>query len=131
MFHDSPSQLRCQTCGIEKPISDLSLVHESSPTSTEVESQSCRLTSRGEATLAGVMKSLTESDLRSSLWVRICRSCTPRDELYVVELDQCDTPEKALEWVVHLNEKRWEPIVIQSFIDQLGSLFQTPRIFRS
>lgn len=62
--------------------------------------------------------------LRNRMWQIRCEDCDPkRGGYYWFSLDQCDTPAKALDCIIQLNEKDWSPIVMQSFIELMESLF--------
>jgi hypothetical protein len=55
---------------------------------------------------------------RNSVWQIRCEHCDPkRSGYYWFSLGQCDTPAKALDCIIQLNEKRSSPIVMQSFIE--------------
>jgi hypothetical protein len=60
----------------------------------------------------------------SKVWQIRCEDCDPEPGGYFwFSLDQCDTPAKALECIIQLNEQRCTPIVLQSFIDLVEELF--------
>jgi hypothetical protein len=62
--------------------------------------------------------------LRNRDWQIRCEDCDPeRGGYYWFSLGQCDTPAKALDCIMQLNEKRSSPIVMQSFIDLVECLF--------
>ncbi|MGA8574281.1 MAG: hypothetical protein WB609_01160 [Candidatus Cybelea sp.] len=57
-------------------------------------------------------------------WQIRCEDCDPqRGGYYWFSLDQCDTPAKALDCIMQLNERRWSPIVMESFIALIEYLF--------
>ena len=61
---------------------------------------------------------------RNKAWEMRCEDCDPgRGGYYWFSLDQCDTPAKALDCIMQLNEKRSSPIAMQSFIDLMEYLF--------
>jgi hypothetical protein len=62
--------------------------------------------------------------LRNQIWQIRCEDCDPeRGGYYWVSLDQCDTPAKALDCIMQLNEKDSSPVVLQSFIDLIERFF--------
>jgi hypothetical protein len=62
--------------------------------------------------------------LRNQLWQIRCEDCDPqRGGYYWVSLDQCDTPAKALDCIIQLNETGSSPVVLQSFIDLIEHFF--------
>jgi hypothetical protein len=57
-------------------------------------------------------------------WQIRCDDCDPkRGGYYWFSLSQCDTPAKALDCIMHLNEERGSSVVMQSFIDLMEYLF--------
>jgi hypothetical protein len=61
---------------------------------------------------------------RNGMWLIRCEDCDPkRGGYYWFSLGQCDTPAKALDCIIQLNEKRLSPVVMQSFIELMEYLF--------
>jgi hypothetical protein len=62
--------------------------------------------------------------LSNRTWQIRCEGCDPERGGYCwFSLNQCDTPAKALDCIMQLNENRPSPIVMQSFIDLMEYLF--------
>jgi hypothetical protein len=62
--------------------------------------------------------------LSNSHWQIRCEDCDPQvGGYYWFSLNQCDTPAKALDCIMRLNEERCSPMVMQSFIDFTECLF--------
>jgi hypothetical protein len=61
---------------------------------------------------------------RNKTWQIRCDDCDPEHGgYYWFPLGQCDTPAKALDCIMQLNERRSSPIVMNSFIDLVEYLF--------
>ena len=59
-----------------------------------------------------------------SAWQIRCEDCDPQHGgYYWFSLVQCDTPAKALDCIMQLNEKHLSPVVVESFIDLIEYLF--------
>jgi hypothetical protein len=57
-------------------------------------------------------------------WQVRCEECDPkRIGYYWFSLDQCDTPAKALNCIMQLNDHTWAAVTLQSFIKLIEQLF--------
>jgi len=97
-----PSTLICPSCLSSRPISEMSIDK--------------RFTTVGEP-------HAPEPSPNPSWRIR-CGECDPRrGGYYWFSLDQCDTPAKALDCIMKLNEAHVSPDAVKSFIDLVQSLF--------
>lgn len=97
-----PSTLMCPSCLSSRPISEMSIDK--------------RFTTIGE-------RHAPEESANPSWRIR-CGECEPRrGGYYWFALEQCDTPAKALDCIMQLNEADLSPNAVQAFIDLVQSLF--------
>lgn len=132
-----PQRLTCPACGRDQPIGAITVDKVLSPSDEESDRENTRIDvltgefSTGEAPVRIVNAVDFENilpepgeALRDRIWQIRCKQCDPDDDTdYWFELDRCETPAKALDWIMHLNDKSWPPIVLQSFIDLMERLF--------
>jgi len=75
------------------------------------------------ADLEGVLPKPAKA-LRNRTWQIRCEDCDPKSGGYCwFSLGECDTPGKALDCIIQLNEKHLSPHVMQSFIELMEYLF--------
>ena len=131
-----PSMLMCPSCESMRPISEMSIDKRFNAIDESHDRQRARidvLTSTvpsaewpsriGVADLESVLSEASEAPPNPAWRIR-CADCDPqRGGYYWFSLDQCDTPAKALDCIMQMNEKRWPPIVMESFIDLIEYLF--------
>lgn len=115
--------LVCPSCGCKRPIDKMTIDKVFS--STEETNDSDKWPER-MSSLTDIQSLLTEpgNAVRDKAWRIRCEDCDPeRGGYYWLSLNQCDTPAKALDCIMQLNEKRWSPSVLPSFVDLMECLF--------
>jgi hypothetical protein len=132
-----PLVLTCPSCGLQRPIEKMTIDKAFIPTEETSDRKSTRVSALAEmfsgderatrmTDVANLESVFAKPDVlfRNKAWRIRCEDCDPkRGGYYWFSLDQCDTPAKALNCIMQLNEKRSSPIVLQSFIDLMESLF--------
>lgn len=107
-----PSMLMCPSCQRMRPISEMSIDKRFRRTDEPRDRQHTR-----------IVPEVSEAPPNSAWQIR-CNDCDPRRGGYFwFSLDQCDTPAKALDSIMQLNEECLSPIVIESFINLIEHLF--------
>ena len=51
-----------------------------------------------------------------SLWELQCEPCDPAGGYYTITLATIDTPEKAMNWVMYLKNRSWNPAILRDLI---------------
>jgi hypothetical protein len=61
---------------------------------------------------------------RPNMWEFRCADCDPQSgEYFWFPLERCNTPAKALDCIMQINDERWSPAITQSFIALVEKLF--------
>jgi hypothetical protein len=131
-----PENWTCPGCGREQPMERMTIDKVFTPTLEEIDREKQQIEALKDefSTGQGRIRIIKASDfgrifprageaLRDRIWAIRCEECDPEGDYYWFPLSECDTPEKALSWIVHFNGKTWPPIVLKSFIRLMERLF--------
>jgi|HubBroStandDraft_4_1064222.scaffolds.fasta_scaffold00001_221 hypothetical protein len=129
--------LMCPSCERRRPIGEMSIDKRFSPADEPYDPQRARIDvltvklpsaewqsrMHGVADLEYSVPEASEAPPKPAWQIR-CEDCDPqRGGYYWFSLDRCDTPAKALDCIMQMNEARWSPNVMESFIDLIEHLF--------
>jgi hypothetical protein len=132
-----PLILTCPSCGCNRPTDEMTIDKVFNPTQEKSDRESTRVNAFAEmfpgderaariTDVADFESIFAKADalFRNKTWQIRCDDCDPEDGgYYWFPLGQCDTPAKALDCIMQLNERRSSPIVMNSFIDLVEYLF--------